>query len=139
MADDALDASQYVLRRVHRNHLVARNPIRIDGIAAFRPTPGDKDGLSVSYEAEITAEDLASIGGKAAEEYAVVRFSVDDLKSLGLSVVRDDDRAAPPGHAFIPQMNFVDYQDRARKTWIKDRAADLADLAACDIVLEPPD
>lgn len=129
-------SEQFVLRRVHRNEIRPGQPTPI-GPGAFRPTPSDTEGLSVSFESAIDAASLAAAGRQPAAEYGVVRLRVSELLALDVSVVADDSPTAPPGHAFIPEINVSDYHDPSRKPLVKELIHKLAKLAAHDIVLLP--
>lgn len=136
MTDDADLSDLHVLRRIHKSHVRLQEPLEIDPVA-FRPTREDHEGLSVSYEGETTPEELAGSARQPAANYAVVRLRVRALEALGLSVRRDDADGAPPGHAFIPEINTSDYSDRKLKQKLKDLTHQLAKLASGDIVRHP--
>jgi hypothetical protein len=80
-------SDRYVLRRIHKSHFHPGASLEIDP-AAFRPSKDDHDGLSVSFENEISADDLAAFARQPAENYGVVRFGIAELEQLGLTIQR---------------------------------------------------
>jgi hypothetical protein len=73
--------------------------------------------------------------GRKPDEYLVARIHVEDLQSLGLSVIRDDLAMGPPGHALIPEISSDAYQrDKAK---CKAIMVELARLASSQIVYFP--
>lgn len=133
--NDASD--RYVLRRIHQSHFHPGESLEIDP-AAFRPSRDDHDGLSVSCENEISADELAASARQPAENYGVVRFSTAELEQLGLTIQRDTADDAPAGHAFIPEINTNDYAcSRESKRKLKELGFQLAVLASRNIVRRP--
>jgi hypothetical protein len=127
----------FVLRRIHKSHFHPGEPLEIDP-AAFRPTRDDHDGLSVSFESEISADELAASARQPAENYGVVRLSVAALEKLGLTIRRDIAADASPGHAFISEINTADYAaDRETKRKLKEFGFQLASLASAGIIRRP--
>jgi hypothetical protein len=130
-------SDRYVLRRIHKSHFHPGASLEIDP-AAFRPSKDDHDGLSVSFENEISADDLAAFARQPAENYGVVRFGIAELEQLGLTIQRDTADDAPAGHAFIPEINTNDYaSSRELKRKLKDLGFQLARLASRGIVRRP--
>src|SRR5262249_7787977 len=95
---------EFVLRRIHRNHVDPGPPLLV-GFTAFRPTPEDTAGLSVYREQHTAPADVASSGRKPGEYY-VARLSVQALREMGLTVVADEQAAGPAGHALIPELSL---------------------------------
>ena len=130
-------SDRYVLRRIHKSHFHPGASLEIDP-AAFRPSKDDHDGLSVSFENEISADDLAAFARQPAENYGVVRFGIAELEQLGLTIQRDTADDAPVGHAFIPEINMNDYaSSRELKRKLKDLGFLMALLASRGIVRRP--
>jgi len=124
---------EFVLRRIHRNH-VDRGPPLMIGLAAFRPTPEDTVGLSVYRENHVSPADVDASGRKPGEYY-VARLSVRHLRDLGLSVIEDEQPQGPAGHALIPELSLSNYQQDKQKS--RELQLQLAELALQNIVLVP--
>jgi hypothetical protein len=124
---------EYVLRRIHKNHVDPGPPLMI-GPAAFRPTPEDTSGLSVYRENHISPTDLDA-SGRRPGEYYVGRLHVLELRRLGLSVIQDEQPQGPAGHALIPELSLPAYQqDKLKGRELQMR---LAELAEQDVVFVP--
>ena len=130
---DSIAADEFLLRRVHQNHVDPGPPIVI-GYVGFRPTPEDTQGLSVYREKFITAAEVAASGRKAGEYY-VGRLSVAEVTSLGLTVIADEQANGPPGHALIPELSFSAIQRDKRR--LREAQVHLAALASQAIVQCP--
>jgi hypothetical protein len=118
-------AEEFVLRRIHRNHVDA-GPPPVVGFTAFRPTMEDTNGLSVYRDQFISPREVAS-GGRKPGEYYVVRLPVRALHDLGLTVVGDEQADAPAGHALLPELSLDACQkDKVRLRAIQVRLAELA-------------
>ena len=116
---------EFVLRRLHKNHVDPGPPFVISYVG-FRPTPDDKEGLSVFQERLVTAAEVAA-SGRRAGEYYVARLSVRDFHALRLNVVADEQTPGPAGHALISELSFPACQrDKARLREIQVRLAALA-------------
>lgn len=128
----------YLLRRIHRDHFKSGQPLEV-APTAFRPSKSDTDGLSVSFEAEISALDLAELARQGAENYGVVRLSLSEIEKLQLTVIRDDSEDADAGDALIPEINANAYyrSTRESKRRLKELGLELARLANDNIVLRP--
>jgi hypothetical protein len=127
----SVDVTEYVLRRIHKDHFDAtlRIPFRP---AAFKPTDSDRDGLSVYRERFVSPLDVAA-AGRSPGAYYVVRLAVQDLQRLNLSVV-----ATPgplPGHAVIPELNRGFYEKEKQRS--RDLQLELSRLASQAIVHRP--
>jgi hypothetical protein len=127
-------AEEFVLRRIHKNHVDPGPPLAI-GLAAFRPTPEDTAGLSV-YRGKHASPADVDAGGRKPGEYYVARLSVRQLRHLGLSVIEDEQPQGPAGHALIPELSLSAYQQDKQKA--RELQIQLAELAGQDIVLVPP-
>lgn len=126
-----------ILRRVHISNFHLGHPVEI-GVLAFRPTGDDAEGISVSFADQTTPQELIAGGRKDSSEYGVVGLNLSDLETLGLSVRPDETEDAPPGHAFIPEINSIDYySDRSKKQHIKELCLQLCKYASQNIVLKP--
>ena len=99
---------EFVLRRVHKNHVDAGPPAVI-GFLGFRPTLEDTAGLSVSREKMVSAASVAASGRKPGEYY-VARLSVLSLRQLGLTVVAAEQAEGPADHALIPELSIAAYR-----------------------------
>jgi hypothetical protein len=124
---DAVEASEYILRRIHKDHYNASLPAPVLRLA-FQPSKADVDGLSVFRERFITAAELARLG-RTPGAYYVARLLVAALHDLGLTII-----PAPviglPGHAIIPELNFSAYrQDKKRLDALQVQLARLAGSA----------
>lgn len=124
---------EFVLRRIHRNHCTSDLPIAVH-FAAFRPSREDAAGLSVFREKYVSAPQVAASGRKPGE-YFVARLSVQSLRRFGLTVIADNDPAAPPGHALIPELRLSEYEHNKQR--LKDVLLELARLAVQAIVHTP--
>lgn len=131
--EQPIQAEEFILRRVHHNHVDPGPPIAVN-YTAFRPTPDDTAGLSVFREQYSTAAQVAAAGRKPGEYY-VVRLSVRDLQRLNLTVVPDEQPGGPPGHALVPELS-VDSCKRDRARW-REVQVRLAELANQNVVHAP--
>jgi hypothetical protein len=130
-----VDASEFVYRRIPRNHYQAGLPIPIQR-AAFCPNPHDTTGLSVFRAAFVQPADiLTNIDASKRNNYYVARIAVQDLHRLALTVEPDPDPDGPPGHAIIPELSYRAYQ--ADKQRLKQVQLELAKLASAAIVHQP--
>jgi hypothetical protein len=125
---------EFVLRRIHQNHVDPGPPLVIS-LTAFRPTPEDTAGLSV-YREKFVSPINVDVSGRKPGEYYVSRLSVRQLRHLGLSVIEDEQSQGPAGHALIPGLSLSAYQQDKRKA--RELQIHLAELAGQDIVLVPP-
>jgi hypothetical protein len=118
-------AEEFVLRRIHRNHVDA-GPPPVVGFTAFRPTLEDTNGLSVYRDQFISPREVAASGRKP-DDYYVARLPVQALHDLGLTVVVDEQTEGPAGHALLPALSLDACQkDKARLREIQVRLAELA-------------
>src|SRR5438094_251516 len=102
-------ATEYVLRRVHKDHFDAHLPVPIMPVA-FKPTESDVDGISVYHEQLISAAEVGR-AGRTPGAYYVARLSVAALHALSLTVIPVPSDL--PGHAVIPELNRALYaQDK---------------------------
>jgi hypothetical protein len=125
---------EFVLRRIHKNHVDPGPPLAV-GLAAFRPTRDDTEGLSVYRVKHVSPADVDASGRKPGEYY-VARLSVHRLRRLALSVIEDEQPHGPAGHALIPELSLSAYlQDKQKSRELQMR---LAELAGQDIVFVPP-
>jgi hypothetical protein len=124
---------EFVLRRIHKNHVDPGPPVVI-GLAAFRPTPEDSAGLSVYREKHVSPADVDSSARKPGEYY-VARLSVRQLRQLRLNVIEDEQPQGPAGHALIPELSLSTYQQDKPKS--RELQVRLAELAGQDIVFVP--
>ena len=85
---------------------------------------GDHDGLSVSREWFTTIEKAAWNEGRK-ETHNVARVGHKAILSLDLTAIQDE-QDHDLSHALIPQLNSVDYKDKAKKKAIKSKARELA-------------
>jgi hypothetical protein len=132
---DPVQADEFVYRRIHRNFYDASIPTCIRR-EAFRPNPNDTTGLSVFRAAFLQpADTLANIDASKRSDYYVVRFAVQDLLRLGLTVVPEPVPNGPLGHAIIPELSWQAYQ--ADKQRWKQIQVELAKLASAAIVHQP--
>lgn len=131
-----LTDSDNVFRRIHKSQYdPGRQPPFLRG--AFNPAPADTDGLSCYLEGSngCTAEQIERSGRKPGE-YFVVRFSIAELGSLGLSI-----KATPeldpelPGHCSVPELSTS--QKDLEPQRVKEQQVKLAELAAGRIVIAP--
>jgi hypothetical protein len=132
-APEVVAADEFILRRIHKNHVHPGPPPQVS-YPAFRPTPDDTTGLSVYREKHVSAAEVVAAGRKPGEYY-VARLAVRDLLQLGLSIVPDEQPAGPQGHALIPELSL----DACRRDKTGTRAVQvrLAELASRQIVYLP--
>ena len=129
-------STEFVLRRIHKNHFKASKPTPIERVA-FEPNAHDTDGLSVFRDAFVSAGRLATFTG-VTDTYYVVRLSVAELEqTFQLKVVPAPDADQPPGHAVIPKINIADL--KKNKYPSKEMQRDLAKVASKAIVHRPGD
>jgi hypothetical protein len=137
MDDDTLPVGddEFVLRRVHRNHLDPALPMPVT-VAAFRPNRNDTTGISVFREQFSRPEDvLAAIEADKRDDYYVVRLPVAELRKLGLTVRAEPEPGGPGGHSVVPELSDAAYQ--ADKPRLKQVQVELARLASANIVHRP--
>jgi|ERR1700722_18909119 len=133
---EAVDLSEFVLRRIHKSQFSASPPSRILR-GGFCPNQQDVTGISVYREKDTTAAAVVS-AAKRPDECFVVRIPVQSLIALGLSLTPDDDPDGPPGHYVIPELRLSEYEDKNKKNLLKDKQEELARIASDNIVHRPP-
>ena len=134
---DPVSENEYVYRKVLKQWHDAFPPFpdaRIDR-QAFRPTPDDTTGLSVSRALFVEPEQLDRDKNGNPGRYYIARLHVEKILGLGLSV-EPDPMDWPPGHALIPEIRYG--LKGQEKKWSKNIQLELARLASEDIVYAPP-
>lgn len=104
------------------------------GRLAFTPNQHDTDGLSVYLEHEVSPAELVAAAKKPADHYLVARLKAADFYKHGLSLVPDPQPEGPRGHVLVPEINLTAYNDRSKKSWVKEVTLALAELANGNIV-----
>ena len=105
-SEGRLDRSEFVLRRIHWQHVAERNADPILRIA-FQPNKNDTAGLSVVRERLCGARELVASAPQPATEYYVVRLPVSELQDAGFTLRSDPlTPPDPAGHMLIPEITF---------------------------------
>lgn len=142
--EESIADDEWLYRRVHTNRFrTAKVPFVSP--SAFEPRAKgdqpDEDGISLFRAAclEDAGEILALIDdAEKRNANGIVKITVGELKSLGLSVVstRSDDIS---GHVSIPQLSSRAFSDAALRPQCKKWMTELAELAspADRVVLKP--
>jgi hypothetical protein len=144
---DPISPNEYILRRVpynSNNKLIDPDSEQPASRDAFRPTDMDTDGLSVSRELFVSAEQVAQ---KYTEENPgkqcwVVRVRARDLfdDSIGVSMVPDPVDDELPGHAIIPEINATRRtQGKDEKNLLKELQHKVARLVTRNDIIYWPD
>jgi hypothetical protein len=122
-----------LLRRIHKNHYKFTKQTSVERVA-FEPNKNDTDGLSVFRAAFVSPTDLVA---GARDTYYVAKIMVAELQRFSppLSVIPDSDPEQPPGHALIPEANFVRLKNEKYPS--KELQRDLAKIASNNIVYRP--
>jgi hypothetical protein len=131
---EAVDPSEFVLRRIHKSQFSPSPPPRILR-GGFSPNKQDATGISVCREKDTTVAAVLSAAKKPDECY-VVRISVQSLIDLGLSLIPEVDPEGPIGHYVIPDLRLSKYEQKRNE--LKDKQEELARIASDCIVHRPP-
>ena len=131
---EAVDPSEFVLRRIHKSQFSTSTPPRILR-GGFRPNKQDVTGISVYREKDATVAAVVSDAKKPNECY-VVRVPVQCLIALGLSLTPEDDPEGSKGHYVIPELRLSEYEQKRNE--LKDKQELLARIASDNIVHRPP-
>ena len=93
--------------------------------AAFRPTPADTDGLSLSRE--VVGPAGAAATGQSGKAFFVAALRVGSIRAAGLDVVADRD-----DHALLPDLTNARRQsaDRAVRDQLLRASADLVAIVS---------
>lgn len=124
-----------LLRRIHKNHYKSEKQTPVERVA-FEPNRNDMDGLSVFRAAFVSPTDLVA---GSSDTYYVAKITVAELQRFSppLSVIPDSDPVQPPGHALIPEANFIRLKNEKYPS--KELQRDLAKIASNNIVYRPGD
>jgi hypothetical protein len=131
---EAVGSSEFVLRRVHKNHCSTTSPRQVLRVG-FCPNPADVTVISVYREKETSVAAVLAAAGKPNECY-VVRVPVQALIDMGFTLGREDDPGSAPGHFVIPELRRSEYE--SKKNALKDKQEQLARIASNYIVHSPP-
>lgn len=103
------------------------------GKGAFIPNANDTDGLSFFLECETSAYKLIA-AAKPGRDYQVARFKISEILGMGLTINLSQGPDDMPGHMIVPEINAIDYQQKATKSALTVHCLELARMANDRIV-----
>ena len=103
--NEPVEPSEIVYRRVGNGFYAPTRPEPLSP-KAFRPLPGDVDGISLTRARYGSSPQNVGEDGFVGREYYVIEISAGDIESIGLTL-RPDPLPDNSGHAVIPKLNYA--------------------------------